>query len=332
MNDDFLRFLSQQFGLGEILSLFSTTGGYSSQKFQITAGDGNKYFLKEYAPEVQNFGLIEYAEDFFFRGGFPVIQTFASNEGPKYVKYKNRVYSVYPFIDAQLVSSQRIVGQYAFNLGCFLAKMHKYSGNNQESHRSYIKKFKLLNKNDILKTYDSVLQLLKKKSNRGELDDSVYSLLQQKVEYIKQHEIFKLDIESEKVILLHGDFNNENVFFDASANIINIFDFDRVFVGYALYELISSLIIIFFDNFGEQNFDRASRFLDGYKMIKRIDRESFKRAIQYYIHELFYTSLFEEEKYLRKSDRFDEIYKHYLNTLKYFLQKNNFTERICNYV
>jgi Ser/Thr protein kinase RdoA (MazF antagonist) len=335
MHDDFLRLLSQQFGFDEILSLFPITKGYSSQNFQITAGDGNKYFLKQYASEVQNFGLIQYAEDFFFRGGFPVIQALVSNEGSKYVRYKNRVYSVYPFIDAQIVSSQHMVGQHAFNLGCFLAKMHNYSESNQESYQPYIKKPKPLNKNDILKIYDSVSQLLEKKSNRDELDDSAYLLLQQKVEYAKQHEILKLDIENEKRLLLHGDFNNENVFFDASANIISVFDFDRTFIGYTLYELINSLVIIFFDNFGEQNFVRASKFLDGYKTIRCIDRESFKHTIQYYIHELFYTSLFEEEKYLRKNNRFDDIYKHYLNTLKYFLQKNNFTdftERIYNYV
>jgi Ser/Thr protein kinase RdoA (MazF antagonist) len=173
--------------------------------------------------------------------------------------------------------------------------------------------------------------LLEKKSNRDELDDKVYSLLPQKVEYIKNHKPHKLDLEDEKIILLHGDFNSENVFFDISTNIINVFDFDRVFVGYALYELISSLVIMFFDNFKERNFDKASKFLSGYKSVKHINRHSFKRTIQYFIDELFYTSLFEEEKYLRKSDRFDNVYKHYLSTLKYFLQKNDFTERISNY-
>ena len=335
MNNDFLHFLSKQFNFDKIISLTSITKGYSSQNFQITTDDGNKYFLKKYDHEIKDFDFIEYAEGFFFHGGFPVIQPRISKTGPKYVKYKRCMYSVYPFIDAQFVPSRHLTDQHAFNLGCFLAKMHKYSEDNRKSYLPYVKKFKpprLADKNDILRIYYNVLRSLEKRSKRDELDDSVYSLLQQKVEYIKKnHKPCKLDLENEKEVLLHGDFNNENVFFDTSANIIDIFDFDRVFVGYALYELISSLIIIFFDNFEEQNFNRASKFLEGYKLIKHINRQSFKCTIQYYINELFYTSLFEEEKYLRKSDRFDNIYKHYLSTLKYFLQKNNFAEIICNY-
>ena len=334
MNNDFLHFLFKQFNLGQTISLAPITKGYSSQNFQITTADGNKYFLKKYDHEIKDFDFIEHAESFFLQGGFPVIQPLISKTGSKYVKYRSHVYSVYPFIDAQFVPSKHLTDQHAFNLGCFLAKMHKYSEDNQNSYSYYVKKLKphkLVDKNNILRIYYHVLRLLEKKSNRDELDDKVYLLLRQKVERIKNHKPHKLDLEDEKIILLHGDFNNENVFFDVSTNIINVFDFDRVFVGYALYELISSLIIIFFDNFEEKNFDKASKFLSGYKSIKHINQQFFKRTIQYFINELFYTSLFEEEKYLRKSDRFDNIYKHYLSTLKYFLQKNDFTERISNY-
>lgn len=334
MNNNFLHFLSKQFNLSQIISLTPITKGYSSQNFQITTADGNKYFLKKYDHEIKDFDPIEHVESFFFQGGFPVIRPLISKTGSKYIKYGSYIYSVYPFIDAQFIQSKHLTDQHAFNLGCFLAKMHKYSEDNRNSHSYYIEKLKshkLVDKNDILKIYYHVLRLLEKKSNRDELDDKVYSLLPQKVEYIKNHKPQKLDLEDEKIILLHGDFNNENVFFDTSSNIIDVFDFDRVFVGYALYELISSLIIIFFDDFEEKNFDKASKFLDGYKSIKHINQRFFKRTIQYFIDELFYTSLFEEEKYLRKSDRFDNVYKHYLSTLKYFLQENNFTERIINY-
>ncbi len=57
-------FLSQEYGIGSIVSISRVSGGYSTLNYIIKTEVGNNIFLKEYGQEV-NVDLIEFTESFF---------------------------------------------------------------------------------------------------------------------------------------------------------------------------------------------------------------------------------------------------------------------------
>lgn len=318
--------------MGTIVSVEDVTGGYSTSNYVVGTDRGELFFLKEYRDGVPDMGLIEFTESFFSTGRFPVITPMPTKSEKKHVKFRGKVYVLYPFLNFTVSRSKDIKGRYAFNLGKFLGEMHAYSELNKNKYKNLGTKKYMSDKKRALAIFDTVLDILENTSEKDQLKRLTTSLIKKKIDYIRHDMVKNYGLNTHDYILLHGDYNNENIFYDKSGDIINIFDFEKSFIGLSSYELINTLIIVFFDSYKNQNFGRARTFLDGYQSVRRINKKEFVDALEFFISELFYTTIFEEERFLKNNNKLDKIFAHYNNSLDYFSKENNFRKNILKMI
>ncbi len=254
-----------------------------------------------------------------------------SKRNKKHVKYKKKIYVLYPYLDLCVIKSEASKGRYSFNLGRLLGEMHTYSELNKSKYRNLrISKY-FWDRERASVIFNKVSNILQRTKNKKLFDQVAFSMIEKKIAYIKR-KAKRYSLDTDNYILLHGDFNNENVFYDQSGDIVSIFDFEKSTVGSLSYEIINALVISFFSSYKNKNFNRAKWFLDGYQSVRNIDKTQLKASLEFFTAGLFYTTLFEEEKYLKNNDRLDPIYAHYNNSLNYFSKKNNFSERILRMI
>jgi Ser/Thr protein kinase RdoA (MazF antagonist) len=125
------------------------------------------------------------------------------------------------------------------------------------------------------------------------------------------------------VHLVHGDYTNQNVFFDEQGRVAYVFDFEKAVYQHRSQELFRSLYLIFIDGNNEhQEMKDAKKYLDTYLSVSPMSYEELSAGFDMHYQKMIYGIWVESEHYLKENSKIDSLLKRDHVRL-HFIAKNN---------
>lgn len=312
--------LSSLFNIGPITNITAVTEGVLSTN-NVFDADGSKYFLKNYkSMALNNIQHVHKAMDFFKINGLPVTMPIKTVKGDTVFFFNEDYYALFPYVDALKVYKNSATPEQAKELGTILAKMHKLSEKGiPHGFDAVIKKEKPLTER--IDKITKIKKLIQEKPTLTTFDNTVLASLAIKEKLLVEQWDHYSSIDLAKDTLIHGDFHIENVFFNNSSQIIDIFDFDKVKIQYREAEILWCLLLSFCEKSFIQNVDQIGNFLKAYNELFKIDHARISNAVKLYYFGIFRSIWAEEEYYLKNNTRVAFIIETDLMRIEY-LAKN----------
>lgn len=326
-----IKKIEEYYAVGTIKKLLPVNTGYLTENYIILTTQG-KFFLKKSSRDSKKrVAEVDVSTSFFLKGGFPVLVPILSTNREKHVWINNQCYTLFPFINQKNLESSKLSNEHLYNLGVLLASMHSYSIKNKKRYLKFQKYADDWEKN---RSRNALLDMLNH-LNAEELgaDMTLYKrVVNLKLDFIKFDKLKFIDLNIDDYYLIHGDFHNENVFFNKGGQIVSIFDFEKSRVGSINFELGRAMMIACFSHsYKPYNFRKAKYFLKGYTSIREISKRDVEKGVLIYINKLFYSYNSEKERLILKNRRFDLFYKNSSKSIIYFSKKKEvFITKIKN--
>jgi len=316
LNSDLTILIQKLYGFAsQVLIVKKVTDGYLSENHIIMTGR-TKYFLKKYRfSERERIEEIHRAKAFFSEKGIPVILPISAQEGP-FFEWKGHFYTLFPFVEGNKYRRLELTAKALEETALLLARIHTFG----KTAPSEIVKERLVtwNKKDFLLRASNLLVLIDGKETRSDFDIMAKRLLQEKIILAEnlstRYEDFQLGPEH----LVHGDFHEQNIFFDNTDHVLAIFDWEKANFMPREIELARVLeFFCFYGNYKEENFTKAGVFLKAYQSVYPISKKILANGIRVWnlnqIHSLWVL----EEHYLQNNTKVDDFLNSQINFLEY---------------
>lgn len=290
--------------------------GFLSENY-ILKNKQQKFFLKKY----RNFGLGRLREThkvkkFFNNSGIPAIMPMSAKDNKTFFKFKDDYFSLFPFIDGREIDVNKLSDKEMEALAQLLAKIHLLSKDKcpkiiKERSFNWDKKESLQKSKDILK-------LIKNKKIKSVFDKKVIKYLIQKINLIEKNKISYPDLRLKNDHLIHGDFHEDNIFFDKKGDIMGIFDWEKANQSPRVLELVRAMwFLCFYDKYNKSSFQRAQVFLIKYNEIYPLNKSELAVGLKaWYLNQL-HSMWVVDEIYLKNNKRVKILMNSYINFLNY---------------
>lgn len=316
---------------GEVKFLSVVKKGFLSENY-ILKNKERKFFLKKYRP----FGLDRLKEThrvkkFFNKNGIPVIMPIPSKTGETFFKWANDYFSLFPFVDERQVKVNKINNNELESCAELLAKIHLLS---KEKCPKLVNERGLLWDTKIsLEKSKVILDFIKKKKAKAIFDKEIEKYLLYKIKLINKNKINYKDLKLKSDHIIHGDFHEENLFFDKDGNIVGIFDWEKANKYPRVLEIVRAMwFLCFYDGYSEKRFKRAQIFLRKYNEIYPLNKSELERGLKaWYLNQL-HSMWVLDEIYLKNNKRVKVLFKSYVTFLNYQSRNlDKFSEIILSY-
>lgn len=304
--------------------------GFLSENY-ILKNKQQKFFLKKY----RNFGLTRLKEThkvkkFFSDNEIPVIMPIITKSKKTFFAWNGSYYGLFPFINGRQIDVDKLNKKEMESCAELLAKIHLVS----ETRCPRVVKERSFgwDKKDSLKRAKYILDLIKNKKLQSVFDKKVSKYLLQKINLIQKNKIKYEDLKLRNDHLIHGDFHEDNIFFDKKGGIMNIFDWDKNNQSPRVLELVRAMwFLCFYDKYNKSSFQRAQIFLKKYDELYPLDKSELEAGLKaWYLNQL-HSMWVVDEIYLKNNKRVEILMNSYINFLNY--QSKNlekFSERVIN--
>ncbi|EKE20677.1 MAG: hypothetical protein ACD_7C00505G0004 [uncultured bacterium] len=315
---------------GEVEFLSVVEKGFLSENY-ILKNKHKKFFLKKY----RSIGLERLKEThaikkFFSENGIPVVMPIYTNAKKTFFLWDGAYYSLFPFVDGKQINVDKLNKKEIESCAELLAKIHLVTENKCPKlvkERSFG-----WDKKDSLKRAKYVVNLIKNKKVQSAFDKKVIKYLLQKIELIGKNKIRYQELGLKNNHLIHGDFHEDNIFFDKKGGIIGIFDWEKNNQSPRVLELVRAMwFLCFYDRYDGSAFKRAQIFLSKYNNVYPISKDELRRGIIAWHLNQLHSMWVVDEVYLKSNKRVKILMNSYINFLNY--QSRNlekFFKRISN--
>ena len=278
-------------------------GGYLTDNFSISNGK-NKYFLKQYRFDdeqlIQNIHKVKY---FFANNGIPVILPIKNTSGQSYFIFDNKIYALFPFINATIIPRSDQTTETLKSLTLMLSRIHLISKDGG---------FPLITNEkmgwDLEKFYlyaDEYLSIIKNKSN-DDFDIAAKRHIELKLKLSENIQGNFEDLCLKNDHLLHGDYHECNVFYDNKSNISHVFDLEKTVIGPRVSELIRMIDYVIFDNqYNKTTYARAKIVFDTYQSKYPLSLDQWHDGLLAYFYKDFSNLWILKKHYIEKNYRPD---------------------------
>ncbi|HBI17665.1 MAG TPA: hypothetical protein DDY52_06020 [Candidatus Moranbacteria bacterium] len=132
--------------------------------------------------------------------------------------------------------------------------------------------------------------------------------------------------------MVHGDFHEENLFFDKNGKVVAVFDWEKTNTYPRVLEVFRAMwFLCFYDGYSGKRFKRAKIFLRKYDETYPLNKKELRNGIEaWYLNQL-HSAWVLDEVYIKNNSRVKVLFKSYVTFLNY--QSKNlekFSERILN--
>ena len=319
MKLELLSIIANLYNLPKIRFISQVTEGFLSFNFILMHGD-TKYFLKQYVTaDEARVREIHGVYLFLSKQGIPVIVPIQNKNNTDSFQFQKAQYALFPYVEGIKIARKDLSKDLFKNMGEMLARIHLcgkgYQGARKRQNRFDKEKFYM--------RLEKVLPLIeadKAKTNFGKLAHSSVVL---RKSIIETNPFVKENVDLPNDHLIHGDYHNDNMFFNANSDIEFIFDLDKTEVGPRVFELVRSVMYVCFDSaFEDQNFENARTYLSAYRSLYPISDEEVRKGMIM----LFFTKIqsmwIERMHYLDNNVRVDHFLEKEIILLDYL--KDNF--------
>jgi len=303
--------------------------GFLSQNFKLVSKTGQKYFLKQHRhKEEQLIKQVMLAEEFFSSHQIPIVLPIEDKSKNKYFKFQDNFYSLYPYIEAISISRNNISAEALENMGAMLAKIH-LAGKTADQ-QSFSKRSSNLKHSKFYTRYDAISNAIQEKGIKTEFDRMAHSILKAKLELSKSLIWQDSEMEIPYDHLIHGDFHDNNIFFDGQSNISHIFDLEKTEIAPRLYELVRSIDYVCFNSgYDQYTYDKALIYRDAYNSNYSINLNELSNALKAYIFAKIHDTWILHEHYINKNNRVDVFLPIHFQSIIYLKNNpNNWIERL----
>ena len=314
--------LSKQFEIAHSLSLQPVARGFLSRNFVVQA-DTDKYFLKQYRfTQLESVLAVHEAKFFFAAAGIPVILPLRTRQGEYFFEFGGRYWSLFPYVDGKHLQRGSFLTQAIESSAELLSRIHR-SG--KGATVSYVKPKPLVRDTTLFdKTTEELLSRIGK-SSMTEFDRLALETVKLKMALAKRHrqDFVKIDLPSNH--LVHGDYQDANLFFDAEARVSHVFDWELTRIIPRGFELVRAIEFICFANpenfkavFSAENYDKARCFLQHYHYFYPIERAEFEVVWRARYFDKVLSLWVEEDHYLHDNPRVDPFLESEYHAVHYY--------------
>lgn len=286
------------------VSIKPIDAGFLSTNYKVTVGSST-YFLKGYVKGTDRVRTIHMVKQHFASHGIPVILPLLTDAGDTMFTVGEKVYALFPFVDGIHHNRQHIPEHVAVEIARVVASMHRIAA---EHPLEIPARLKLWNDADALAKIDELLQIVRKVSAPTDFDRLALMNLELKRRLVSNASVPPESCITEPWILIHGDFHEQNLFFDESGNIKYVFDFGEVKMGPRAHELWRSSDYMFINGiYSEENVAKAILYLKTYNALNPIKREDLVSGFEIYFQMQIHSVWVESEHYLKGNTRVDRF-------------------------
>jgi len=333
LQNELVNYIVQNYNVAAPDAVTPVTAGFLSANYVLHA-KGEKYFLKQYRfTQWQAVAAVHEAKLFFAQANVPVILPLTNRSGETFFALADKYYSLFPFVQGQHLSRGSFSPRALASCAKMLADIH-WAG--QQAKPLYVRKTNVTRSyTPFVDTAQAILQKIPK-VGRTAFDDLAETCIQRKLHLAQRHIADFPTIALVSDHLIHGDYQDGNLFFDAQEQVSHVFDWEKAEIAPRALELVRALEFICLSNpddykavFSEENYAKARHFLQSYHERYPMTQEAFFAAAQTrYLHKIL--SLWvEADHYLEDNQRVDVFLEAEYHAVNYYAQHlNEYVERI----
>ncbi len=301
-----------------IISSERVKKGFLTENFILSDGQ-TRYFLKKYrSNNLERINEIHEVKRYFANGAIPVVLPKSLSDGKTSFEYDGAYFALFPFVEGKHIEKNDINESAINSLGKMLGKIHLAG---KESRLKVNKYFNIEDKDETLKRIDEILCKIAEITIKNDFDNIAIENLQLKKELISKNTLKISDLTWKSDHLIHGDYHEQNVFFDDEDEVKWVFDFEKTIYAPRTFELFRSMSILFMtQDINRRGLDNAKKYLKAYESIYPISEDEIRLGLQLYFVKLFHGIWVETEHYINGNTRIDHFIFNDFYRLNYLTQ------------
>lgn len=312
--DEILAQINRLYGL-QVHSFEKVAKGFLTENHVLIEGD-KKYFLKRYRfDKREKIEEIHSAKKYFADDGIPIILPIVNKENSTFFFFDGGYFALFPFVVGRHMERDGLTDLSIISLGEMLARIHLLG---KDSNLPIQEKFQEWDKEKILAKFDSIIDVINKKEKLDDFDKLALKDIEMRQSLVETNTMIFEDLNLQCDHLIHGDYHKQNVFFDEYGYVFSVFDLEKVMYAPRMFELIRSIMIIFFgENFETENISKAKLYLHSYLNIYPASLEMLQTGFKLYYLRMLHGSWIQNEHYLKNNNRVDVFLLNDFNRIKY---------------
>lgn len=284
------------------LKIVRSAGGLSAENYFALADNRYPIVIKLHkAKKEKEIKQIEVVITILSAASIPVSSPIKTIEGKQHIILNNNLISIYPKIRGKILHESDFTPTALTSTAKNLSKLHNVLPNNLQ----------LATIMDTVVPIDTVKHQVKllegliiQKSKGDTVDSAVKTLLNTKLQLLSEAMAYSEDFKKcllSTTKLVHGDFHNQNIVFNARHGLVGILDFEEVHYGHPMEDIMHFIQLACCNTgYNQPNMDRSIFFLRQY--LRYIDLSIQDIELGWYLYLYKITSSFFLESSFFNSD------------------------------
>lgn len=279
--------------------------GFLSENYFLKDGQ-KKFFLKKYGfNNTKRVTEIHTSKRHFADGGIPVILPISLLDGNTFFTYDNSHYALFPFVDERQSERGFLTDTEIISLGKMLGQIHLLGKN---TILPIEKKTKPWNKEKTLANIETIRLEINKKTTLTDFDKLALENINLKKHLMLSTSTTYEDLNLPNDHLIHGDYSDQNVFFNNSNEVSHVFDFDRTCYSPRMYEFFKSMTYsIMSSNINDGDIEKAKLYLNAYLEIYPTSKDEIVNGLRFFYIKAIHRVEIENENYIKNNNRLDRF-------------------------
>jgi len=289
----------------DISSFEKVAKGSSSENYFLKDGQ-KKFFLKKYGfNDTKRITEIHNSKKYFANGGIPVILPISLLDGNTFFTDNNSQYTLFPFVDEKQSERGFLTNTEIISLGKMLGQIHLLGKN---TTLPIEEKTKSWNGEKTLENIEIIRLEISKKTVLTDFDKLALENINLKKRLILSTPTTYEDLNLPSDHLIHGDYSDQNVFFNSSNEVSHVFDLDRVCYSPRMYEFFKSMMYsIMSSDINDEDIEKAKLYLNAYLEVYPVSKDEIINGLRFFYIKAIHNVWIENEHYTKNNNRLDRF-------------------------
>jgi len=308
-----VKAIGKAYGLSQLEVLERISEGKLNKNFHAKDAETNEdYFLREHRhdnkPTIEKFHA---SERFFASHNIPVVVAMSLADKDEEAVYEQggNYYSLYPWVEGKVIKGELSETALA-SIASLQAEIHLLSKDEVPQGLSD-KKAIGWDKKQFQDDIDRYERMIRSNEQMTEFDELALEVIQLQKQVVEANDLRFEDMDLGKDHLIHGDIQKTNIFFGENDEVKHLFDSEHVQYSARALEVVKSLdLMVFSQDYTDEDFEDAEVFLKAYHEKYPLDRQEFENAIRAYFLRFAHYTWKLREHYDNDNTRVDRIFKY----------------------
>jgi len=302
--------------------------GFLSENYKLST-DKDSYFLKKYRFDNEDkVKDIHSVKQYFTDGEVPVIMPIKTTLNSTYFEHNNSYFTLFPFVSGLQPERGTLSDEMIVSMSKMLGKIHLLG---KDSTLKLSSGFSGWNKKEALKTADTLATTISQIGNKTDFDELALKTVLFKKSLIEDGDTRYEDSNLISDHLIHGDYLDQNVFFDDSYGVKYVFDFEKTKYEPRTQEIFRSATYSFLNtDFSEISITRMRLYIKSYREVYPIGKEEMKNGLMVHYIKSMHDFWVEKEHYLKGNGRVDVFLELNYKRLEFISENiDALTRKLC---